>query len=71
MKHYPKLTEHGSITRPSNPPHAPERVWFVYDDIGRLMGVLGAWDVEYAKALADRKYGANNWSAIQDAQISG
>ena len=64
MKHYPKLTQHGSITRPSNPPHARERVWFLYDDIGRLLDVIAAWDIDYAKAIADHRHGAFGWDSI-------
>lgn len=64
MKHYPKLSEHGSITRPSIQPAAREVVWFIYDDIGRLIDMIAAWDIEYAKAIADHRHGAYGWDSI-------
>lgn len=37
MKHYPKLHEHGSVTRPSPEPQL--QVWVVYNDIGQPLAV--------------------------------
>ena len=71
MKHYPKLTEQGSITRPHQPPHARERAYRIYDDIGRWLGTVTAWDIDYAKAMADHHFGPHGWASLAETPLYG
>ncbi len=50
MKHYPKLSPNGSITRPIHEPDV--RVWVVYNDIGQPLAVRS---LTHAQASALRE----------------